>query len=212
MTDTHSERDARPGADRTILGKAQMEWFLNELTEAARSKMLVIWANPDPWIADTNTTGDGWAPFCVDRRIIARHVERVGLVNRLLVVSGDAHMLAMDDGSHSNYATDGCGYVRGVKAFPVFQAASFDRMGSVKGGPYSTRPMPGRGHFGLVEVTDTGGDTLSVKLSGRDMVRGEVMRMSLTYPLALTGGRDTVSVERDCTASTSAACARPSGE
>lgn len=146
--------------------------------------MLVVWANPDSWIAQTDKTADGWAPYCADCRAIARHIAQVGLVNRLLVVSGDAHMLAMDDGSHSNYATDGCDYVRGVKAFPVFQAAAFDRKGSIKGGPYSTLPVPGRGHFGLVEITDTGGDTISVKLSGRDLRDGEVMRMSLTYPLA----------------------------
>ncbi len=183
LTDTMSERDSRPGATRTMLGDKQMQWFLDELTEAARTKMLVVWANPDPWIAETGKTGHGWAPYCIDRRTIARHIEQVGLVNRLLVVSGDAHMLAMDDGTHSNYATDGCDYVRGSKAFPVFQAAAFDRTGSIKGGPYSTVPVPGRGHFGLVEVTDTGGDTISVKLSGRDVADGEIMRMSLTYPL-----------------------------
>jgi len=183
LTDNHSERDSRRGPTRTILGKEQMDWFLDQLTDAAKTKALVIWGNADPWIAETGKTGDGWAPFCDDRRTIAKHIEAIGLVNRFLIVSGDAHMLAMDDGTHSNYASDGCRWVEGPKAFPVFQAAAFDRQGSVKGGPYTTRPIPGRGHFGLVEVTDTGGETIAVKLTGHDIDIGEVMEMSLTYPL-----------------------------
>ena len=62
LTDTVSERDSRPGATRTMLGDKQMEWFLEELTEAARTKMLVVWANPDPWIGQTNRSSHGWAP------------------------------------------------------------------------------------------------------------------------------------------------------
>ncbi|MCC6991617.1 MAG: alkaline phosphatase D family protein [Acidobacteria bacterium] len=188
LTDTHSERDSRRGPTRTIMGPAQMQWFLDELTRAATTRALVIWANTDPWIAKTGETGDGWAPYCDDRRTIARHIAQVGLVNRFLIVSGDAHMLAIDDGTHSNYATDGCDFVPGVKAFPVFQAAAFDRMGSVKGGPYTTTPIPGRGHFGRVEVIDNGADPITVKLTGHDYEDGELMRLQLTYPLPNVGG------------------------
>lgn len=39
---------------------------------------------------------------------------------------------------------------------------------SVNGGPYSEGEFPGGGRFGVVEVTDTGGDTIGVDLTGFD--------------------------------------------
>ncbi len=67
-------------------------------------------------------------------------------VDNLLMVSGDAHMLAYDDGSHTDYSG------RGETAFPLLQAAALDRKPSVKGGPYSGPVLPGAGQFGLVRV------------------------------------------------------------
>jgi hypothetical protein len=95
-------------------------------------------------------------------------------------------MLALDDGRHSNFATDGCGYSQIAKGFPVFQAASFDRRGSIKGGPYAPGiPVPGRGHFGLVTVTDDGGDTIRVQLSGRNFRDQELMGLDLKIPVVV---------------------------
>ena len=76
-------------------------------------------------------------------------------------------MLAIDDGSHNTYG----GAERG---FPVFHAGSLDRRGSVKGGPYSHGTFPGRGHFGLMEVTDDG-DSITVSWSGRDIEDREIL-------------------------------------
>jgi len=47
------------------------------------------------------------------------------------MISADAHMVAIDDGSHSGYAAGGRG------GFPVFQAAALESPESEKGGPYS---------------------------------------------------------------------------
>ena len=61
------------------------------------------------------------------------------------MLSGDAHMLAIDDGTHNTYGGSGPG-------FPVFHAGALDRPGSLKGGPYSEGAVPDGGQFGVIEV------------------------------------------------------------
>jgi hypothetical protein len=71
-------------------------------------------------------------------------------------------MVALDDGTNSDYSTDG------GAGFPVLHAAALDRPGRVKGGPYSHGTFPGAGQFGLMTVHDAGGDRITVELAGRD--------------------------------------------
>ena len=90
------------------------------------------------------------------------------------MISGDAHMVAIDDGTHNAYGADGPG-------FPVFHAGALDRPGSLKGGPYSEGALPGGGQFGVIEVTDHGHD-LQVRLTGRGWDGREIMTRSFTVP------------------------------
>jgi hypothetical protein len=91
------------------------------------------------------------------------------------MLSGDAHMVAIDDGTHSNYATASG---RGWRGFVVMHAAPLDRRTSEKGGPYSLGISRQRGQFGLVDVTDDG-QKLSVELSGRDRAGAPIRGMRL---------------------------------
>ncbi len=185
VLDTRAARDPRGTVKATMLGLRQKQWLFDQLEEASKKHPLVFLVQGVPWIAATGKTGDGWASYCDERREIATRIEALGLTPRLVMLSGDAHMLAIDDGRHSNYATEGCGYSETAKGFPVFQAAAFDRMGSIKGGPYAPGfPRPGRGHFGLVTVTDTGTDVIRVQLSGRDRQDRELMGLDLKIPVA----------------------------
>jgi hypothetical protein len=68
-------------------------------------------------------------------------------------------MVAIDDGTNTDYSTSGGG------GFPLLHAAALDRPGSVKGGPYSDGAFPGGGQFGTVDVADTG-SAVAVTLSG----------------------------------------------
>ena len=62
--------------------------------------------NTVPWITKRDeSTKEGWAPFARERRRIADAIVRLGLVERLVMLGGDAHVLAMDDGTHSQYST-----------------------------------------------------------------------------------------------------------
>jgi hypothetical protein len=87
----------------------------------------------------------------------------------------DSHMLAADDGSHSDYATGG------GAPLPVMCAAPLDQEPSLKGGYYSQgvyRVRKGEGCFGLLTVTEKG-DAIDVAYSGRNYKNEE--KISLKF-------------------------------
>ena len=160
LTDGRSARVATgPAEERTVLGHEQRDWLLEELSEADRYG-LVVWSNGTPWVGEADPTNDTWAGFATERKEIANAIAEYD-VDNLLMVSGDAHMLAYDDGTHTDYSDSG------KAAFPLFHAASLDRIGSVKGGPYTEKPIPGGGQFGIVTVEDDG-ETVTVTMTARN--------------------------------------------
>jgi hypothetical protein len=68
-------------------------------------------------------------------------------------LSGDAHMLAIDDGTHSQYSRRPGAPGRG---FVVAHAAPMDRPTSRKGGPYSHPPALENGQYGVLDIDDDG--------------------------------------------------------
>ena len=86
-----------------------------------------------------------WGEFQKERSIIGNEIRSLNLSDRIVIISGDAHMLAVDDGSHSE---------GGVT---VFQAAALDAKPTSKGGPYSHGIWPGRNQYGTLTVQDIGG-------------------------------------------------------
>lgn len=113
----------------SILGLEQREWFLKQLSNAAEYD-LVIWVSTKPWIGRGGPKQGGWFGYPEERALISDFLV-ANDVDNLIVVSGDAHMVAADDGSHSDYSTNG------GAGFPVFQSGPFGNVGSSKGGPYS---------------------------------------------------------------------------
>lgn len=166
MTDTRSHR-----TDASMLGVEQLDWFIEELTSASRSHALVVWANPTPWVAAAGSGADDWSAHADERRLISDAIAAAGIEN-LVMVSGDAHMLAIDDGSNTGYSTDGTG------GFPLLHAAALDRPGSEKGGPYSEGAFPGAGQYGRLEVRDDGGSTIELTLSGHNWQDEEIVSWS----------------------------------
>lgn len=152
VTDGRSERVP---AQRTMLGQKQFAWMLAELERAARDgTALVAWVNPVPWIT-TDTDPEGWGPFAAERAALGDRIRTLGLGSRLVMLSGDAHMLAFDDGRHNPHG-----------GFVVAQAAPLDRFLRRKGGPYSHDPArQSNGQFATLQVEDAG-TTLTATLQG----------------------------------------------
>jgi hypothetical protein len=173
VTDTRSERD--PGsAPPTMLGASQKQWLKDQMLAARDTHALTVWVSAVPWIAEAAAGADNWSGYAEERQEIADFIAANGITS-LAMLSGDAHMLAIDDGTHSNFASEG------GMGFPVFHAAALDRRGNLKGGPYSEGAIPGGGHFGLMTVTDTG-DQITVEWSGRDYTGVELIRYRFTRP------------------------------
>ncbi len=182
LTDLRSARsDAGmpDGPDKSMLGDAQLAWFEAELLAASRSHALVVWASSLPWIAPASDDGDDWSAYASERERISRFLADNGIDN-LVMVAGDAHMLAIDDGTHSNYANGD------EPGFPVLHAGALDRPGSEKGGPYSEGAYPGGGQYGVLEVIDDGGDQIEVVLTGRDWTGDDLVTWSTTFPVEVS--------------------------
>ncbi len=180
VCDSRSARSpfsAIDNSSKTMLGVEQKAWFKQELLNAASSYALIVWVNSLPWIGTTAPADDGWYLYTNERAELAQFIQDNN-VNNLCMISGDAHMLAMDDGTNSYYGGGG------GTGFPVFQAAALDRTGSVKGGPYSEGTFPGPGQFGLMTVIDET-DTIRVQWSGRNYLDSEIVAYSFAYPVGV---------------------------
>lgn len=121
---------------------------------------------------------DSWAAYTTERREIADFI-RSNHIRGLVLLHGDMHALAADNGSNTDFSTAGGGH-----GFPLFAAAPLDREWSLKGGPYSEgvyKPSKGEGCFGLVDVRDLG-DRILVHFSGRNHEDREVLSLDVAVP------------------------------
>ena len=155
----------------TILGNEQREWLFKQLITGKQQQEnnqegLTIWVNSIPWIAPpTDSSSASWNQFDGERTQIANFIKQNN-INKLMMISGDAHMLAIDDGMEgtaNSYAEGGGG------SFPIIQAASLDSRPSFKGGPYNGEKyiidskvkskngaIPGKEQWGLLNFSDDG--------------------------------------------------------
>jgi phosphodiesterase/alkaline phosphatase D-like protein len=164
MTDTRAARSPRDTVDdagKTMLGEEQKAWLKRELLAADDDFALTVWINPTPWIEAATVGGDTWGGYSTERNELADFIADNGL-ERIVMLSGDAHMVAIDDGTNTDFSTNGVD-----ASFPLLHAAALDRPGSVKGGPFSEGAIGGGGQFGTLEVEDTGA-AVRVRLTARN--------------------------------------------
>jgi alkaline phosphatase D len=183
LTDSRSERDTSlippDDPDKSMLGAAQKAWFKQELLAANGVYPLIIWVSTSPWLADPPGSGiDNWAGFQAERHELADFVA-ANDIRALLMVSGDVHMLAIDNGTNNRYNS------QHKASFPIFQVASLDRPNPsfLPANNYSEGQFPGSGQFGLVTITDNGQDSVTVLLNGRNYLDETITQLTLTMPL-----------------------------
>ncbi|MGE3843605.1 MAG: alkaline phosphatase D family protein [Vicinamibacterales bacterium] len=178
-SDLRSERDPTPlpdGPNKSSLGAAQRERLFAAVQRAVDDGVpLVFWVSSVPWITRTGSPQDGWQPFAWERQAVSDRLDALGLTHRIVMLSGDAHMVAIDDGTNSNYASRAR---PGERGFAVLQASPLDRSPSIKGGPYSHGVSDINHQFGWVEVDDDG-ETVQVTLSGLDRSGRQIRGMRL---------------------------------
>ena len=166
-----------------------LRWFKNQLLDAKNNNHAVVWHSSFPYLSlpdlswfncdEENTiktdTGyecddhDNWGWYPEERTAIANFIKEHQI--QLCIVSGDAHMSAIDDGSNSDYASGGGAPI------PIFHAGPLDRKPSIKGGPYSHGVSGLRGQYGIMKIIDSGSRDLCVEWKVKDY-KGEFVRKS----------------------------------
>ncbi len=179
LTDLRSESDVRTlpfdDTDKSMLGATQKAWFKQELLAANGVYPLIFWACSVPWRANWNDVdSDSWNGFRAERRELADFI-RDHDIRGLLMLSGDIHMMAIDNGDNNRYGTGA------PPAFPVMQAAPLDKQPTFfPGMPWSVGYVAERGQFGLVTVEDDGGEAIRVRWSGRNADDAELLALEMT--------------------------------
>lgn len=158
LSDLRSER-----ATGTMMGSTQKAWFKNECLYARNNNLMIAWVSG---VSFGGNQSDNWGGFTAERTELSNFFRDNNIAN-LFILSGDAHMLAIDNGSNHDFSTGS----NNPYDYPVFQAAAVNNSGSTKGGTYSqggTFPNPNSstGQYGMVEVTDNGSSTITIKFTG----------------------------------------------
>ena len=169
LSDLRSQRDPEK---LRMMNDAQDAWLRKQLLIARDAgSPLIFWVTSVPWNGRA-TKADRWQGYPDHRAEIADFIKANGLAGKVVILSGDAHMTAIDDGTNSDFARDRGAPIR------VFQAGPLANVGSYKGGPYShgarykTEGKDDYLHqFGVVDVEDDG-KQIRVKWSGREGADG----------------------------------------
>jgi len=137
-----------------MMSPAQHDRLLNGLLYAKANALLACWVTPLTWNSIAWEENWGCQPF--ERNMLADALRDLGIAD-LFMLSGDAHMLAIDDGANADFSTG----MNNPAQYPIFQAAAINRSGSYKGGTFNQGgPFPNpdgyRGQFGEVVVDDDG--------------------------------------------------------
>ncbi|MBL8995591.1 MAG: hypothetical protein JNM63_19750, partial [Spirochaetia bacterium] len=161
--------------------EAQKNWFKGQVLNARDRHLMIAWVSSYSFSGNEK---DNWGGHELERTALCDWLMENKIAN-LMILSGDAHMIAMDNGSNSDFSTGKKSPFR----YPIFQAAGLANRGSDKGGIYSeggTFPNPeiprtdlktadgkawyytasSYGQFGMVRVVDMGGEFIEIKFEG----------------------------------------------
>jgi hypothetical protein len=113
-----------------IFSSEQGAWLQNEFAMADQYDYL-IWVTTKPWIGPAQAGEDAWLGHAADRAQVSDWINNNH--TNILAISADAHMLAFDNGSNTNYGKSSSSH-----SFPILQSGPMDNVGSTKGGPYTS--------------------------------------------------------------------------
>ena len=149
-------------ASGTMFGTTQKNWFKQECLAARDNCQMIAWITGTSW---GGTQTDNWGGFSAERTELSNFFRDNNILN-MMIFSGDAHMIAIDNGSNHDFSTGS----NNPNDYPVFAAAGLNQSGSNKGGTYSqgafTNPSSTNGQYGIVEVTDNGGSSITFTFRG----------------------------------------------
>lgn len=175
LSDLRSEKTAAGGS---IMGATQKAWFKNECISAKNNNQVIIWISSVPWGGTVDM--DTWAGFAAERTELSDFFKVNGIQN-LLIICGDAHMIAFDDGTNHDFSTG----ANNPYKYPVLQAAAINQTGSFRGGTFShgffSNPTQQHGQYAALDITDDGSNNITVGITGYRVDSAGVESVLLTY-------------------------------
>jgi len=137
------------GPDKTMLGADQKTWFQQVLAASTAEVMIVV--SSVQWMSGG---ADSWPGFATERQEIADMIAASGWAGRMVMLSADAHRLAIDTGAGNSWG-----------GWPCAVFAARDATPSSNSGNYDVLEQGGIGQYGTVTVTDLG-SVITVNLTG----------------------------------------------
>lgn len=153
ISDCRSER-----IDGDIISETQKNWLKKEFIKGRDKNQLICWVSSVSFSGDEN---DNWGGYPSTRTEIGNFLRDSNIVN-LFIVSGDAHMIAIDNGTHADFSSE----KNNPNLYPILQAAALNNLGSEKGGEYSeggTFPNPlFSSQWSSIDIIDNSGNDIAV--------------------------------------------------
>ncbi len=154
MSDLRSER-----RDGDIMSASQKEWFKNEVLSAKQNDQVICWVSS---VSFSGTKSDNWGGYSASRTELSDFFKSNEIKN-MFILCGDAHMLAIDNGTHADFSTT----KDNAHLYPILQSAALNNVGSDKGGEFSeggTFPNPAfHSQWSTVEVMDNGLSEIAIR-------------------------------------------------
>src|SRR5690606_5008908 len=119
---------------KTMLGAEQLAWLKSTMLASPQEVFVLI--SSVPWNDLDADASDSWGRFNLERTHIVNWLTTNKFNNSTIMVNGDMHGLAADDGTNS------------PAGLPTVLGGAIGSSGSFKGGPYSHGTRVGNGHYG----------------------------------------------------------------
>jgi hypothetical protein len=168
------------GPAKTMLGAAQKSWFQN-LIQTTTAEAIVIVSSVQ-WMSGG---GGGWAGYTTERQEIADMVTAAGKADRVVMLSADAHVNAIDTGGNNAWGGWPCAIFASRDATAGTLIADYDIYG----------PNSDRAQYGTVTITDLGG-LIAVKLTawqGATEMATYTKAIAATSPVSAVDITDAIS-------------------
>ncbi len=153
MVDPRSFRNLEAGS---MLGSTQLAWLTNIMD--TMTEELLVFVSVVPWLG---TNSEGFGGYTAERQTIAEAITDNGLTDRTLVLHGDVHMVAIDNGGLSQFDPAGIGLGPHVACFAPMNATNSAGPDNYYIGPDTTTNTM----YGMIDITDDG-DVIRVDLEG----------------------------------------------
>jgi hypothetical protein len=170
----------------SMMGTVQKQWFKDQCLYAKSNNLIIAWATAVSWGGNQN---DNWGGFVQERKELSDFFQANNISNMFLL-SGDAHMVAIDNGTNHDFSTAG-----NSNDYPVFQAAALNQSGGYKGGIYSEvgpvtpngannsyiNPNSSFAQYGVVDITDAGGSQVSINFTAYRVTSAGAEQQLVSY-------------------------------